>query len=151
MNIILRDNDNFTNSILLHNLRIWKMIYSTSKQYEIIYPNWINQLSYFFKQAKLFDRVKDNRMFPIAWTRWSGRQLATPKSEATGSLVNNLLYFHLITCYLLDSAMPWFFVQLQKRFSTALRCGSFSEKSLKKSPCAVMIKTIITFRNQIFL
>ena len=35
--------------------------------------------------------------------------------------------------------------------STALRCGSFSEKSLKKSTCAVMIRIIITFRNQIFL
>ena len=36
-------------------------------------------------------------------------------------------------------------------YSTALRCGSFSEKALKKSTCAVMIRIIITFENQIFL
>ena len=36
-------------------------------------------------------------------------------------------------------------------FSTALRCGSFSKKLLKISTCAVMIRIIITFRNQIFL
>ena len=35
--------------------------------------------------------------------------------------------------------------------STALRCGSFSEKTLKKSTCAVMIRIIITFGDQIFL
>ena len=31
----------------------------------------------------------------------------------------------------------------------ALRCGSFSEKTLKKSTCAVMIRIIITFGNEI--
>ena len=36
-------------------------------------------------------------------------------------------------------------------YSTALTCGSFSEKSLKKSTCTVMIRIIIAFRNQIFL
>ena len=36
-------------------------------------------------------------------------------------------------------------------YSMALRCGSFSEKTLKKSTCAVMIRIIITFGNQIFL
>ena len=35
--------------------------------------------------------------------------------------------------------------------STALRCGSFSEKSSKKNTCAVMIRIIITFGNHIFL
>ena len=35
--------------------------------------------------------------------------------------------------------------------STALKSGYFSEKSLKKSTCVVMIRIIITFRNQIFL
>ena len=35
--------------------------------------------------------------------------------------------------------------------STALRFGSFSEKSLKKSTCTVMRRIIIAFRNQIFL
>ena len=37
------------------------------------------------------------------------------------------------------------------RNSTALRCVSFSGKSLKKSTCAVMIRIIITFGNQIIL
>ena len=36
-------------------------------------------------------------------------------------------------------------------FSTALRCGSFLEKILKKSTCAIMIRIIVTFANQIFL
>ena len=36
-------------------------------------------------------------------------------------------------------------------YSTALRCGSFSEKTSKKSTCAVIIRIIITFANQIFL
>ena len=35
--------------------------------------------------------------------------------------------------------------------STALRCGSFSEKISKKSPSAIMIRIIVTFANQIFL
>ena len=35
-------------------------------------------------------------------------------------------------------------------FSTALRCGSFSEKTLKKSTCSVMKKIVITFANQTF-
>ena len=36
-------------------------------------------------------------------------------------------------------------------YSTALKCRSFSEKSSKNSTCAVMIRIIITFANQIFL
>ena len=32
--------------------------------------------------------------------------------------------------------------------STALKCGSFLEKTSKKSTCAVMIRIIITFANQ---
>ena len=35
--------------------------------------------------------------------------------------------------------------------STALRCWSFLEKTLKKSTCVVMIRIIITSPNQIFL
>ena len=35
--------------------------------------------------------------------------------------------------------------------SAALRCEPFSEKTLKKSTCAVMIRIIITQGNQIFL
>ena len=35
--------------------------------------------------------------------------------------------------------------------STALKCGSFSEKTSKKSNCALMIRIIITFANQVFL
>ena len=35
--------------------------------------------------------------------------------------------------------------------STALRCGSFSEKTSIKSTCAVMRRIIITFGNKIFL
>ena len=36
--------------------------------------------------------------------------------------------------------------------STALRCGSFSKKKdIEKSICAVMIRIIITFADQIFL
>ena len=35
--------------------------------------------------------------------------------------------------------------------STALRCRFFTEKTLKKSTCAVMIRIIITLGNQIFL
>ena len=35
--------------------------------------------------------------------------------------------------------------------STPLRCGLFSEKTLKKSSCTIMVRIIITFRNQIFL
>ena len=39
-----------------------------------------------------------------------------------------------------------------ENLSTALRCGSFAEKkTLKKSTCAIMIRTVITFANQIFL
>ena len=34
---------------------------------------------------------------------------------------------------------------------STLRCGSFSEKTSKKSTCAVMIRIIITFANQMFL
>ena len=36
-------------------------------------------------------------------------------------------------------------------YSTVLRCGSFSEKTSKKSTCAVIIRIIITFANQISL
>ena len=35
--------------------------------------------------------------------------------------------------------------------STALRCDSFSKKISKKITCAIMIRIIITFANQIFL
>ena len=35
--------------------------------------------------------------------------------------------------------------------STAIRCGSFSKKILKKNTCAIMIRIIVTFTNQIFL
>ena len=39
----------------------------------------------------------------------------------------------------------------KREISTALRCGSFSEKSLEKSTRAAMMRIIITFRNQVFL
>ena len=35
--------------------------------------------------------------------------------------------------------------------STALRCGPFSKKIFKKSTCAIMIRIIATFANQILL
>ena len=38
-----------------------------------------------------------------------------------------------------------------EKHSTALRCGSFSGKKIKKGTSAVMIRIIITFGNQIFL
>ena len=37
------------------------------------------------------------------------------------------------------------------RGSMALRCRSFSKKTLKRSTCTVLIRIIITFGNQIFL
>ena len=36
-------------------------------------------------------------------------------------------------------------------YSAALRCRSFSEKTSKECTCAVMIRIITTFANQIFL
>ena len=39
----------------------------------------------------------------------------------------------------------------KREISTALRSGSFSEKSLEKSTRAAMMRIIITFRNQVFL
>ena len=40
---------------------------------------------------------------------------------------------------------------LKSPFRLGLRCGPFSEKTLKKSTCIIMIRMIITFGNQIFL
>ena len=52
---------------LFHMLRVQNVIYSASKQYKIIYANWINQSSYFFKRVKMFGNVKDNGMNTIKW------------------------------------------------------------------------------------
>ena len=41
--------------------------------------------------------------------------------------------------------------EIKSKTATALRCGSFSEENIEKSPCAVMIRIVITFGNQIFL
>ena len=39
-----------------------------------------------------------------------------------------------------------------KNLSTALKCGSFAgKKTLKESSCAIMIRIVIAFANQIFL
>ena len=42
-------------------------------------------------------------------------------------------------------------VFLDGGFSTALRCGSFSKKTSKKSTSAIMIRINVTFANQILL
>ena len=44
-----------------------------------------------------------------------------------------------------------YIIKIFSYFSTALRCGSFSEKTSKKSTCAVMIRIIITYANEVFL
>ena len=63
------------------------------------------------KRVKLLGRLKDNRMFQTAWTRWSERQRVRLKWQAAGNQVNNLLYLfsyiHIIFAWFSNALVLW--------------------------------------------
>ena len=74
---------------------------------------------------------------------WKQKSSKKQKQDYSGSNFCYFFHFTLNPPLLLDALVLY--------NSTALRCGSFLKKISKKSTCAVMVKIIITFSNQIFL
>ena len=126
MNIILPVHYNFTSSLFFYKLRVGQIIYLTSRQYKIIYADWVSQWKLLFQSYSAewgMESHVSNHMNMMKWQ--AGGRISN--SQAVGSQVNNSTQ-KLSFIYIL---YPWYIIYGKKGYGIYYYFVTFQVAILK--------------------